>query len=83
MKDHPLLSLVIQPLFESLCDNDMSTVFNDIWNSQAYDGLRLITKYSNYMIPEIMKKQLDRNSENKHNDLLFTENIIRIHSYNI
>ena len=71
MKDHPLLSLVIQLLFESLCDDDMSAVFNDIWNSLTYDELRSITRYSNYIIPEIMKKQLDRNSENKLNGHLF------------
>lgn len=71
MKSCSLLSIVIQLLFESLDDNDMSTTFHNIWNSLTNDGLQSITTYSDYILPETMNKQLNKTSDQKLDGPLF------------
>ncbi|CAF4020109.1 unnamed protein product [Rotaria sp. Silwood2] len=71
MNNCPLLSIAIQLLFESLSDDDMSTTFYDIWNSLTHDGLQSITQHSDYILAEIMNKQLEKSQENKPYGSLF------------
>lgn len=71
MKDCPLLSITVQLLFESLNDDEMPTIFDNIWYSLTNDGLQSVTMYSDYILPEIMEKQLEKAQNQTPNGPLF------------
>ncbi|CAF3795999.1 unnamed protein product [Rotaria sp. Silwood1] len=64
MKNNPLLSFVLQLLFEGIDDQCLkeTNVFDDLWFSVTNDGLKSITKYSDYIIKSVMNEQLKRDS---------------------
>jgi hypothetical protein len=64
MKDCPILSIVVQLLFESIHDNFLkeTNVFDDMWFTITNDGLKSIKKYSDYIIPKVMNEQLKSQS---------------------
>ncbi|CAF1582935.1 unnamed protein product, partial [Didymodactylos carnosus] len=62
MKNYPILSIVLQLLFEDIDDKCLKEkcVFDDLWFSITNDGLKSITKYSDYIIAEIMNEQINK-----------------------
>ncbi|CAF4655141.1 unnamed protein product, partial [Rotaria sp. Silwood2] len=84
MKHCPILSIVVQLLFESIDDQclteanifddqylEEASVFNnqcmeetnvcdELWFSITNDGLQSITKYSEYIVEDVMNQQLNR-----------------------
>ena len=64
MKDCPLLSIVLQLLFENIDDGCLknTNVFDDLWLSVTNDGLKSITKYSDYITKIVMNAQLQDQS---------------------
>ncbi|CAF1119014.1 unnamed protein product [Rotaria sordida] len=62
MKDCPILSIVLQLLFEDIDDKCLkeTCVFDDLWFAIKNDGLKSITRFSNYIIPEIMNEQINK-----------------------
>ena len=64
MKDCPPLSFILQLLFEGLDDDCMneSEVFDDLWLTITNDGLQSITKYSDYIIKNVINEQLKNQS---------------------
>lgn len=64
MKDCPILSIVLQLLFEGLDDDSIkkTKVFDDLWFTITNDGLQSITKYSDYIIKSVMNEQLKSQS---------------------
>ena len=69
MNNCPLLSIVIQILFESLTDDDMASAFKNIWNTLTNEGLQSITQHSNYIVEEIMNKQMEKIDQKLHRPL--------------
>ncbi|CAF1242881.1 unnamed protein product [Rotaria sp. Silwood1] len=56
LKDCPILSIVLQLLFEGIdvkCPNERN-VFNDLWCAITNDGLKCIEDFSNYMNENVM-----------------------------
>ena len=65
MKDYPLLSIVLQLLFESIDDHSLQTtnnIFDDLWMEITNDGLQSITKYSDYIVQKVLHDQLQKQS---------------------
>jgi hypothetical protein len=65
MKDCPLLSIVLQLLFETINDaylQETNNVFDDLWMKITNDGLKSITKYSDYISKKVMNEQLKSQS---------------------
>lgn len=64
MKNCPILSIVLQLLFEDIDDKCLedTNVFNELWFTIANSGLQSIRKYSEYIIPDIMDEQINKNS---------------------
>ncbi|CAF2868041.1 unnamed protein product [Rotaria sp. Silwood2] len=64
MKDCPILSIVLQLLFESIDDDCLkeTNVFDDLWFTITNDGLKSITKYSDYIVKSVMNEQLKSQS---------------------
>ncbi|CAF1386562.1 unnamed protein product [Adineta steineri] len=62
MKDCPKLSIILQLLFEAIDDKCLgeTNIFNDLWLTITNDGLTSITKYSDYIIQDIMSEQLNK-----------------------
>jgi hypothetical protein len=62
MKGCPILSIVLQLLFESIDDQCLkeTSIFDNLWLTVTNDGLKSITKYSEYIIPDVMNEQLNR-----------------------
>lgn len=63
MKKSPILSITLQFLFETIDDTCLqeTNVFNDLWNTITNDGLKSITKYSDYMNEDIISEQINNN----------------------
>jgi hypothetical protein len=65
MKDCPLLSIVLQLLFESIdddCLKETNNVFDDLWMTITNDGLKSIKKYSDYIVEKVLNEQLKKQS---------------------
>ncbi|CAF0858872.1 unnamed protein product [Adineta steineri] len=65
MNDYPLLSIILQFLFESIDDDCLEgkdNVFDDLWMTITNDGLQLITKYSEYIVKKVLNEQLKTDS---------------------
>ncbi|CAF0817401.1 unnamed protein product [Adineta steineri] len=65
MNDYPLLSIILQFLFESIDDDCLEgkdNVFDDLWMTITNDGLQLITKYSEYIVQKVLNEQLKTDS---------------------
>ncbi|CAF1178037.1 unnamed protein product [Adineta steineri] len=65
MNDYPLLSIILQFLFESIDDDCLEgkdNVFDDLWTTITNDGLQLITKYSEYIVKKVLNEQLKTDS---------------------
>ncbi|CAF4883015.1 unnamed protein product [Rotaria sp. Silwood1] len=64
MKDCPVLSIVLQILFEGIDDECLkeTNVFDDLWFTLTNDGLSSITKYSEYISKNCMSQQLKSQS---------------------
>ena len=62
MKNCPILSIVLQLLFEDVDDKRLkeTNIFDDLWLTITNDGLKSITKYSDYIIIDVMNEQLDK-----------------------
>ncbi|CAF3963734.1 unnamed protein product [Rotaria sordida] len=67
MKNFPILSIVLQLLFEAGDDTYLqeTNIFNHLWFSITNNGLKSITKYSDYIIEDVMNEQIN----NKHSAL--------------
>ena len=64
MKNCPILSIVLQLLFESI-DSDClknTNIFDDLWSTITNDGLKSITNYSDYIVKKVMNEQLKSQS---------------------
>lgn len=61
MKNCPILSLVLQLLFEAIDDKCLqeTNIFNDLWLTITNDGLKSITKYADYIIEDVMNEQIN------------------------
>ncbi|CAF2733626.1 unnamed protein product [Rotaria sp. Silwood2] len=64
MKDYPVLSIVLQILFEGIDDECLkeTNIFDDLWFAITNDGLKSITKYSEYISKNSMSQQLKSQS---------------------
>lgn len=64
MKNCPILSIVLQLLFEGIDDLCLKEkqVFDNLWFTVTNDGLQSIKKYSYYIDKSVMNKQLNRQS---------------------
>ncbi|UJR18523.1 hypothetical protein I4U23_005429 [Adineta vaga] len=64
MKDCSILSFSLQLLFEGLDDDCMNKnkVFDDLWFTITNNGLQSITKYSDYIIKNVLNEQLKSQS---------------------
>jgi hypothetical protein len=65
MKDCSLLSIVLQLVFENIDDaylQETNNVFDDLWMTITNDGLKSITKYSDYISKKVMNEQLKSQS---------------------
>jgi hypothetical protein len=62
MKTCPILSIVLQILFDGLDDKcfNESNVFNDLWFTIINDGLKSIEKYSDYITPSRLNKLINK-----------------------
>ncbi|UJR17840.1 hypothetical protein I4U23_004739 [Adineta vaga] len=63
MKDCPVLSIVLQLLFELIDDECLlqnTTIFDDLWSTVTNEGLKSIGKYSNYMKEEVLNEEVDK-----------------------
>ena len=62
MKDCPVLSIVLQFLFELIDDESLknTNVFDDLWSKITEEGLKAITQYSNYIREEVMNNELNK-----------------------
>ncbi|CAF4066931.1 unnamed protein product, partial [Rotaria sp. Silwood1] len=62
MKNYSILSIILQLLFESIDDECLkeTNIFNDLWFTITNDGLTSITKYSDYIIEDVMNEQLNK-----------------------
>ncbi|CAF1241245.1 unnamed protein product [Rotaria sordida] len=62
MKNDPILSIVLQLLFECIDDECLkeTNIFNDLWFSITSDGLKAITNYSDYIVEDVMNEQLNK-----------------------
>lgn len=62
MKSWPILSIVLQILFESIDDQCLkeTNIFNDLWLTVTNGGLKSITKFSDYIIEDVMNEQLNK-----------------------
>lgn len=62
MKDCPILSLVLQLLFQSIDDECLKTtkIFDELWSSVTSDGLKSILTYSDYILSDTMNEQLNK-----------------------
>ncbi|UJR17839.1 hypothetical protein I4U23_004738 [Adineta vaga] len=63
MKDCPVLSIVLQLLFELIDDECLlrnTTIFDDLWSTFTNEGLKSIGKYSNYMKEEVLNEEVDK-----------------------
>ncbi|CAF0948088.1 unnamed protein product [Adineta steineri] len=62
LKNCPILSIVLQLLFENIDDECLKSTgtFDDLWLTITNEGLKSITKYSNYIKEEVMNEQLDK-----------------------
>lgn len=59
MKDCPVLSIVLQLLSKGIDDHCLektNNVFDDLWTTITDDGKQSITKYSEYLIKEVLDK---------------------------
>jgi hypothetical protein len=61
MKNCPMLSIVLQLLFEAIDDKCLqeTNLFNDLWFTITNDGLNSITKYADYIIEDVMNEQIN------------------------
>jgi len=61
MKNCPILSIVLQLLFEAIDDKCLqeTNLFNDLWFTITNDGLKSITKYADYIIEDVMNEQIN------------------------
>ncbi|CAF3325797.1 unnamed protein product [Rotaria sp. Silwood2] len=62
MKNYPILSIILQLLFEFIDDKYLkeTNIFDDLWFTITIDGLKSITKYSDYIIEDVMNEQLNK-----------------------
>ncbi|CAF4014989.1 unnamed protein product [Rotaria sordida] len=62
LKDFPILSIVLQLLFEGIDDKffDETNAFNDLWHTITDGGLKSIEKFSNYMDESTMLKLINK-----------------------
>ncbi|CAF1260342.1 unnamed protein product [Rotaria sordida] len=62
LKDFPILSIVLQLLFEGIDDKffDETNAFNDLWHTITDGGLKSIEKFSNYMNESTMLKLINK-----------------------
>ena len=62
MKNDPVLSISLQLLFEAIDDQCLNetNVFNELWLTITTDGLKLITKYSDYIIGDVMDELINK-----------------------
>ncbi|CAF1258345.1 unnamed protein product [Adineta steineri] len=63
LKNCPILSIVLQLLFENIDDVCLKNtdIFDKLWSAITNEGLKSITKYSTYIKEEVMNEQLDKN----------------------
>jgi len=64
MKNCPILSIVLQLLFEDINDERLktTTIFDDLWFTITNNGLRSIEKYSEYIVRSVYKQQMEFSS---------------------
>ncbi|CAF2770329.1 unnamed protein product [Rotaria sp. Silwood2] len=62
MKNCPILSIILQLLFEFIDDKYLkeTNIFDDLWFTITINGLKSITKYSDYIIEDVMNEQLNK-----------------------
>lgn len=62
MNSYPLLSIALQLLFEGIDDVCLkeTNVFERLWLAVTNDGIKSITKYSDFIIKSVMNKQLKK-----------------------
>ncbi|CAF1401568.1 unnamed protein product [Rotaria sordida] len=62
MKNFPILSIVLQLLFEAGDDTYLqeTNIFDHLWFSITNNGLKSITKYSDYIIEDVMNEQINK-----------------------
>jgi hypothetical protein len=61
MKTCPMLSIVLQLLFEAIDDKILqeTNVFDELWSTITNNGLKSITKYTDYIIEDVMNEQIN------------------------
>ena len=61
MNDDPILSIVLQLLFEGMDDSCFTEnhVFNDLWLAITCGGLKAMQKYAEYIPEDVMSEQLN------------------------
>lgn len=64
MKDSPILSIVLQIVFESIDDECLKNknTFNDLWFTITNNGLKSITEFSSYITKRLLNEQLQHQS---------------------
>ena len=62
MKKCPILSVVVQLLFERIDDKclEETNIFNELWLTITNNGLQSIKKYSDYISQKTLNQQLDK-----------------------
>ncbi|CAF0912539.1 unnamed protein product [Didymodactylos carnosus] len=66
MKQCPLLSIVIQLLFDSIDDDCLKqnpSIFDDLWITITNNGLKSIQKYSSYISEEVKNQQITKTNK--------------------
>ncbi|CAF1142287.1 unnamed protein product [Didymodactylos carnosus] len=63
MKDCPVLSIVLQLLFQIINDKSLtiSDIFNDLWFTITNDGLKSVTQHSTCILKDVLNEQLKMN----------------------
>jgi hypothetical protein len=61
MKNCPVLSIVLQLLFNGIDDNCLETtnIFDDLWFTITNEGIKSIENYCNYIDKDIMNEQIN------------------------
>jgi len=65
MKNSPILSIILQLLFESIDDQCLkeTNIFNELWFTITNDGLKSITKYADYIVEEVMNELINKKQQ--------------------
>ena len=61
MKNFSILSIILQILFEGINDRclEETNLFNELWFTTTMNGIKSIIKYSQYIIGDVMNKQMN------------------------